>query len=91
MTPTNNKHEIAAAAMKQAMAWLDERQVRYHHLPPHQIKIGVLNYWPGTGTITLDGEIGKRPVKGLAGLESILFAVETSVRRPQLSLSDLIK
>lgn len=68
------KEEIAARAMKEAMAWLDERRIHYLHLPPYQLKIDAINFWPKTGTITIDGEAQRRPVKGLAGLESILYA-----------------
>ena len=61
-------------AMQLAMAWLDARGIHYQHLPPHQLKIDAVNFWPGRGTITKDGELKKRPVKGLAGLEATLFA-----------------
>lgn len=72
-----NKKELAANAMKDAMAWLDERGVVYLHLPPHQIKIGMINFWPGKGTITVDGEQQRRDGKGLAGLESVLLGSST--------------
>ena len=61
-------------AMQLAMAWLDARGIHYQHLPPHQLKIDAVNFWPGRGTITKDGELKKRPVKGLAGLEATLLA-----------------
>jgi hypothetical protein len=70
----NNKEERYANAMKDAIAWLDERGIPYHHLPPYQIKIGALNFWPGKGTITIDGDDQRRPEYGLAGLEAILVA-----------------
>lgn len=67
-----NKKELAANAMKDAMAWLDERGVVYLHLPPHQIKIGMINFWPGKGTITVDGEQQRRGAKGLPALAKLL-------------------
>jgi hypothetical protein len=69
-----NKEQLAALAMKEAMAWLDQRGVYYQHFPPDQIKIGPINFWPRTGTITVDGEGQRRAEKGLAGLNSILAA-----------------
>lgn len=71
---TKNKEEITAAAMKEARAWLDEHEIPYVFLPPYQIKIDALNFWPKTGTITIDGESQRRKEKGLAGLESLLFS-----------------
>jgi hypothetical protein len=70
----NNKEQRYANAMKEAIAWLDEIGIPYHHLPPYQIKIGTLNFWPGKGTITIDGDDQRRPEKGLTGLEIILVA-----------------
>lgn len=70
----NNKQDRHTKAMMEAMAWLDERGIPYHHLPPYQLKIGILNFWPGRGTITVDGETQRRSEKGIAGLEAILIA-----------------
>ena len=67
-----NKEQLAALAMKEAMAWLDQRGVYYQHFPPDQIKIGPINFWPRSGTITVDGEGKRRPAKGLLGLEAII-------------------
>lgn len=74
LTPqtTKRKQDNSATAMQDARAWLGGRSIRYLYLPPHQLKIGPLNFWPGTGTITIDGESGRRPEKGLHGLMSLL-------------------
>lgn len=69
---TINKQENAANAMAEATTWLDQNRIGYEFIPPHQIKIGRINFWPGRGTITVDGEAEKRPEKGLDGLEVIL-------------------
>lgn len=74
MSLINSKQTNAANAMQEAKAWLEERGLLYRHMPPYQLKIGSINFWPGTGSITIDGEPGKRPTKGLAGLEGILLA-----------------
>lgn len=74
MSFISTKEQINADAMQQAMNWLEERGIPYHHLPPYQLKIGALNFWPGKGTITIDGEDQRRPEKGLTGLEIILVA-----------------
>ena len=83
MSLINSKQANAANAMQEAKAWLEEHGLLYQHLPPHQLKIGSINFWPGTGTITIDGEPGKRPAKGLAGLEEILFAGNAQAARTQ--------
>jgi len=68
-----NKEQLAALAMKEAMAWLDQRGIYYQHFPPDQIKIGPINFWPRTGTITVDGEGRRRAEKGLEGLALLVF------------------
>lgn len=83
MSLINSKQANAANAMQEAKTWLTEHGLPYRHLPPHQLKIGSINFWPGTGTITIDGEPGKRPAKGLAGLEEILFAGNAQAARTQ--------
>lgn len=77
-----NKEQLAALAMKEAMAWLDQHGVYYQHFPPDQIKIGSINFWPRTGTITLDGEGRRRAEKGLEGLEVILASAAAPRNRP---------
>ena len=73
MSLATNKEELAALAMKESMAWLDQRGVYYRHFPPDQIKVGPINFWPRTGTITIDGESQRRAEKGLAGISALLF------------------
>ena len=67
-----NRAEMARESLIQATEWLDAKGVYYRHLPPSQLKIGPINYWPSTGTITVDNETGKRPYLGLQGLELVL-------------------
>lgn len=69
---TINKQEKAINAMAEAAAWLDQNAIGYEFIPPHQIKIYCINFWPGRGTITVDGEAEKRPEKGLDGLAAVL-------------------
>lgn len=70
--PAINKQDNAAIAMAEAVAWLNQNGIRFESLPPYQLKIGPLNFWPGRGTITFDGEDQKRPEKGLDGLMLLL-------------------
>ena len=77
-------------AMQLAMAWLDAREIHYQHLPPHQLKVDAVNFWPGRGTITKDGEVKKRPVKGLAGLEATLLAEGLLSNRPLQALGNVV-
>lgn len=67
-----NRAEMARESLIQATDWLDAKGVYYRHLPPSQLKIGPINYWPSTGTITVDNEPGKRVGRGLQGLELVL-------------------
>lgn len=87
MTMMIRKQERADLAMKDALAWLDTQKVPYLFLPPYQIKIGPINFWPGRGTITVDGEFGKRQGKGLDGLRSLFLSVQTDPVRFQLQPS----
>ena len=77
-------------AMQLAMAWLDARGIPYLHLPPHQLKMDAVNFWPGRGSITKDGEGKKRPVKGLAGLEVTLLAEGLLVSRPRQASGNVV-
>jgi hypothetical protein len=70
--PAINKQDNTAIAMAEAVAWLNQNGIRFESLPPYQLKIGPLNFWPGRGTITFDGEDQKRPEKGLDGLALLL-------------------
>lgn len=67
-----NRAEMYRESLIQATDWLDAQGVYYRHLPPLQLKIGPINYWPSTGTITVDNEPGKRIDRGLKGLEVVL-------------------
>lgn len=73
------KSEAIQIAIKEVANWLDEYGIRYKYLLPSQLKIGVVNFWPSTGTITVDGELQKRPVKGIIGLCSVME--ELGIRR----------
>ncbi|MDD4911062.1 MAG: hypothetical protein PHP57_02095 [Sideroxydans sp.] len=70
--PIINKQDNAAIAMAEAVAWLNQNGIRFESLPPYQLKIGPLNFWPRRGTITFDGEDQKRPENGLDGLVLLL-------------------
>jgi hypothetical protein len=77
MTMMISKQNLADLAMKEAKDWLDAQGIPYLFREPHQLKIGPVNFWPGRGTITVDGEIGKRPEKGLGGLECTLLDLQS--------------
>lgn len=60
--------------MKEAMIWLNERNLTYAKKTPYQLKIGKrVSYYPTKGTTFVDGEEGARPRVGLRGLEEILI------------------
>ena len=56
------------------MAMLDEIGVLYRVASVHQIKLprGV-SYYPGKGTIHVDGERGARPERGLVALREVIL------------------
>ena len=63
-----------ADPMKEAMAWLAERDLAYAKKTPYQLKIGRrVSYYPTKGTTFVDGEDGARPRTGLRGLEEVLI------------------
>jgi hypothetical protein len=66
--------------MREAIEWIEGQGISYKYFPPYQLKIGSINFWPGTGTITIDGEIEKRPIKGLKGLAKLLTTAPSSMK-----------
>lgn len=87
MTMMINKQEGTDLALEDAMAWLDTKGITYLFKKPYQLKIGPINFWPGRGTITVDGETGKRPEKGLDGLRTLFLTVQTDPVRLKLQPS----
>lgn len=84
MTMMITKQQLADLAMKDAIDWLNAQGIRF--LPkPGQLKIGPINFWPGRGTITVDGDAGKRPENGLEGLKSLLDAAKADVEGKALA------
>lgn len=81
-----SKEDVALQAMNEAISWLDQQGVHYRYLPPFQLKIGAINFWPRTGTITVDGEEQRRTAKGLAGLEALLME-RGALRRASVSMT----
>ena len=61
-------------AGNQAMELLDEMGVLYRVVSDHQLKLprGV-SYYPGKGTIHIDGERGARPERGLVALREVIL------------------
>ena len=60
---SNNQNQPGpspANPMEVATQWLDRKRVNFKRLTAHHLKVGPVNFWPGTGTITVDGEVCKR-------------------------------
>lgn len=72
MKMSMSKGELGRQAIVNTAKWLEQNGICYRYFPPSQLKIGLINYWPSTGTITVDGEPNKRVDQGLDGLESVL-------------------
>ncbi len=75
-----------AAAEAETEAWLRKRNLPFKRPTTRQFKIGRnVSYYPGTGTIFVDGEQQGRDETGLAALEVALRAeglLGTPSRRP---------
>ncbi len=56
----------------EALATLRANGVKARQTSPYQIKVGTWNFWPDTGTITRDGERGKRKERGLEDLLALV-------------------
>ncbi len=64
--------DTASAAMAEAEAWLRRHGIPHHRTSPYQLKIGDINFYPGKGTITIDGHDARQPDGGLPALERLL-------------------
>ncbi|MGE0044163.1 MAG: hypothetical protein AB7T08_00235 [Hyphomonadaceae bacterium] len=64
-----------STAMTNALDMLDLMRVLYLRPSKHHLKIGVVNYWPATGSIHVDGEGRKRRERGLRALEDLIRAL----------------
>lgn len=75
MKTTSLKHEKSIqCTMDAAKEWLDSHKVRYEQKTLYHLKMGIVNFYPTTGKITIDGEPPHGP-KGLdALLEVLIFA-----------------
>ncbi len=57
----DDKHfEIEDFGMSEAIERLREAGIRFQQPTPYQLKVGLLNFYPSTGRITLDGGGGKK-------------------------------
>jgi hypothetical protein len=60
--------------MKEAMAWLDDRDLTYAKKTDYQLKIGKrVSYYPTKGTTFVDRDKAARTRTGLHGLEEVLI------------------
>lgn len=68
MIPARSKKQL----FDEALAWLEAEGIQPERPTEHQIKVGAINYYPGKGTIYLDGAKRICDEKGLEGLITIL-------------------
>lgn len=66
------KQDSSANAMATAKHWLESHGVQYRQMTVHHLKIGAVNFYPSTGTITIDGEMMRYPARGLDALKTVL-------------------
>lgn len=76
------KQDAGLQAMNAAAEWLRDNDVKFKQMTAYHIKIGAVNFWPKTGTITVDGEDQRRSERGLDGLEVMLIEHRV-IKRPK--------
>ena len=64
--------DTANAAVLEAEAWLHRHGIPHKRTSPDQLKLGDINFYPGKGTITIDGHGPRQPDSGLPALERLL-------------------
>lgn len=67
-TTALNQEKSAQCSIETAKEWLDARNVPYQQKTQYHLKIGIVNFYPTTGKITIDGE----PPFGPKGLDALL-------------------
>lgn len=67
-TNSFKQEKTVQCTMEAAKEWLDARNVRYEQKTPYHLKMGVVNFYPTTGKITIDGE----PPYAAKGLQTLL-------------------
>ena len=75
MPKRKNTAMSTETAMAEAERWLTAKAVDCQRLTAHHLKIDRVNFWPKTGTITVDadGAGGQCVERGLTGLEIVLM------------------
>lgn len=87
--------------MRLAMQYLDAEGVRYKMKTAFQLKVGPYNFYPGKGTIYMDGDQESRPERGLDHFLMIVRKLKdrnprtfqrknTAQTLPKFNLSDAI-
>ncbi|MCD9892098.1 hypothetical protein [Bradyrhizobium japonicum] len=69
--------------MNVALERLRAERIRHQQTSEYQIKVGPYNFYPGKGTIFVDGEEGVRTERGLDSFVSLLHKLEA--RAPHLT------
>lgn len=58
--------------MLEALAWARQHGFEPYRATEHQLKIGEANFYPGKGTVFVDGETTRRKETGLDALAEVL-------------------
>lgn len=69
--------------MSSALARLRSERVRHEQRSEYQIKVGPYNFYPGRGTIFMDGDREARPERGLD--EFVVLLRKLEARNPHLT------
>jgi hypothetical protein len=82
MQEISMSHRHNSPEMSFALERLGVERVRHKQTSEFQIKVGPYNYYPGKGTIFIDGDREARPERGLESFITLLRKLQN--RNPRL-------
>lgn len=75
-------------AMKQAVAWFRTKKLKVARHTLHQLKYGLINFYPERGTISVD-QLGTLTKKGLEVVQALLEKPHATYREIKTSCTEL--
>ncbi len=72
IVPFKRKADTAATRMQEAVTTLKRLDISFERPTEFQLKVGDCNFYPGTGTITFDGENQAEKERGLGAFLAIV-------------------
>lgn len=75
-------------AMKQAVAWFRAKKLKVARHTEHQLKYGLINFYPGRGTISVD-RLGTLTRRGLEVLQTLIEKPHATLNQIKISCKEL--